>query len=124
MGPSDRRHVSALRQITPARALRFNLTTPLLHVGEHQAIVPQDLWDRVQAKLTDKTACRDGQRDRAYSGALLLGHIRDGVGRPMTSTYTQKGTRRYRYYVSSVSSETNAGVKQAEAAALTRIAMA
>ena len=96
----------------------------LLHVGEHQAIVPQDLWDRVQAKLTDKTECRDGQRDRAYSGALLLGHIRDGVGRPVTSTYTQKGTRRYRYYVSSVSSETNAGVKQAEAAALTRIAMA
>lgn len=94
----------------------------LLHEGEHQAIVPQELWNKVQAKLAD--GADRAQRTREATGALLLGMIRDGADRPMTSTYTEKRGRLYRYYVSSVSAETNAGVTQAEAAPLTRISMA
>ena len=94
----------------------------LLHDGEHQAIVPLDLWEQVQAKLA--AGVERAKRERAASGALLLGMIRDGADRPMTSSHTQKGQRRYRYYLSSISAEANAGITQAEAAPVSRIAMA
>lgn len=38
--------------------------------GEHEAIVPQDLWDRVQAALAENHKVR-GNRARAKTPALL-----------------------------------------------------
>jgi site-specific DNA recombinase len=69
------------------------------HPGEHAAIVPLALWEAVQAKLADKGPGPIGTA-KAERQSYLLGFLVDGLGRPMTSTHTSKGTRRYRYYVS------------------------
>jgi site-specific DNA recombinase len=68
------------------------------HEGLHDAIVDQDLWDRVQEKLDQKSPGKF--RSRSRSGALLTGRIFDETGDFLTPTHSQKGSRRYRYYVS------------------------
>jgi hypothetical protein len=68
--------------------------------GEHQPIVPAELFDAVQAKLTAKV---NGYRmRRVASGALLLGRLYDDRGNRMTPSTVNKGKLRYRYYVSAV----------------------
>ncbi len=67
--------------------------------GEHEPIVDEDLWDRVQQALREKAPARkrpanDPQR------AMLQGLLFDPQGRPMVPTYGSNGTRRYTYYVS------------------------
>jgi DNA invertase Pin-like site-specific DNA recombinase len=66
--------------------------------GEHDAIVSQDLWDRVQTKLTD-----NGPRLRRIANtrhaSLLVGLVFDGLGRPMSPSHANKGSKRYRYYI-------------------------
>ena len=63
--------------------------------GEHPPIVPAELFEAVQARIT---ANRSGAKSRrAASGALLLGRLFDDRGHPMTpSTTIRKGVR-YRY---------------------------
>ncbi|WP_156680880.1 recombinase family protein [Sphingomonas profundi] len=63
--------------------------------GEHEAIVPHDLWDAAQALLA-------GNVPRPHTGERsLLGHIlRDEHGTPMATEHANKAGRRYRYYVS------------------------
>lgn len=68
------------------------------HEGLHDAIVDQDLWDRVQEQLDRKSPGKF--RPRTRSGALFTGRIFDETGDFLTPTYSQKGNRRYRYYVS------------------------
>jgi len=68
------------------------------HQGLHEAIVDQDLWDRVQKQLDRKSPGKF--RTRSRSGALLTGRIFDETGDFLTPTHSQKGSRRYRYYVS------------------------
>lgn len=68
------------------------------HEGLHDAIVDQDLWDRVQEQLDRKSPGKF--RSRSRSGALLTGRIFDETGDFLTPTHSQKGSRRYRYYVS------------------------
>ena len=68
------------------------------HEGLHEAIVDQDLWDRVQEQLDRKSPGKS--RSRSRSGALLTGRIFDETGDFLTPTHSQKGSRRYRYYVS------------------------
>jgi site-specific DNA recombinase len=66
--------------------------------GEHEPIVPKGLWDAVQAKL----ATRDRAGDRAMrsrSPSLLVGLLRDGLGRPMSPSHANKHGKRYRYYI-------------------------
>jgi DNA invertase Pin-like site-specific DNA recombinase len=67
--------------------------------GEHEAIISNDLWDRVQAILSESPRVRAG-RNRAQTPALLRGLIFDAEGRAMSPTHTRKGQRLYRYYVS------------------------
>lgn len=66
-------------------------------VGEHEAIVPEELWDQVQAKLAERS---QGGNSRGASSkiSLLTGLLYDGEGRAMVCSHTQKGNRRFRYY--------------------------
>jgi hypothetical protein len=65
--------------------------------GEHEAIVDEELWDAVQARLT-KNAAGPSRRLRHRHPSLLAGKVLDGEGRQMSSTHTKKGSTRYRYY--------------------------
>ena len=69
-----------------------------MYAGEHEAIVPQELWDRVQAKLrSDNQGRRTGIRATAPS--LLVGLLQDAKDNSFTPTHAVKNGRRYRYYV-------------------------
>jgi DNA invertase Pin-like site-specific DNA recombinase len=67
--------------------------------GEHEAIIPKPLWDKVQAVLAESPKVRAG-RTRAQAPALLRGLIFGPDGRAMSPTHTRKGQKLYRYYVS------------------------
>ena len=71
-----------------------------IHAGEHPGIVPQELWDSIQAKLSGKRA---GPKPRARTGSsyLLAGLLFDDRGNRMTPSHVKKRNgQRYRYYVS------------------------
>ncbi|MCK5887814.1 MAG: recombinase family protein, partial [Alcanivorax sp.] len=65
--------------------------------GEHEAIVDEELWEAVQARLAAKAPPRK-RAGNDEQDALLKGMLTDPHGRPMVPTFTCKGTRRYRYY--------------------------
>lgn len=68
------------------------------HPGEHDAIVPQDLWDAVRDKLAARGPGLIIKRD-GPNRSVLAGILFDGLGRPMTPNHAVKGSKRYRYYV-------------------------
>jgi DNA invertase Pin-like site-specific DNA recombinase len=70
-----------------------------VHAGEHEAIVSQELWDKVHTILGDSPRQR-AARTRAQTPALLKGLIFGPTGRAMTPTHTRKRGKLYRYYVS------------------------
>ena len=65
--------------------------------GQHAAIVDQETWDAVQARLA---ANRQGERTRANVkvASLLSGLLFSSDGDRFTATHAKKGARRYRYY--------------------------
>lgn len=68
--------------------------------GEHEAIVPCEVFDRVQQQLAELrppvTVGARVSQDAPYAGLLF-----DETGAPMVPSYTVKGkSQRYRYYVS------------------------
>jgi len=66
--------------------------------GQHEAIVPADLWAKAQAKLeNNRHQRRTGQRTR--NPCLLAGLVTDGAGNRLIPSHTTKGDKRYRYYV-------------------------
>ncbi|MBX6745220.1 MAG: recombinase family protein [Acetobacteraceae bacterium] len=67
--------------------------------GEHAAIIPRDLWDRVHAILAESPRAR-AAKNRAQAPALLRGLLFGPDGRAMSPTHTRKKGRLYRYYVS------------------------
>ena len=67
--------------------------------GEQPAIVDQDLFDAVQAKLNEQI--NNHRILRTRSEALLLGRIYDDRGHKMTPSHTRKRGTKYRYYISS-----------------------
>jgi site-specific DNA recombinase len=70
------------------------------YTGQHPPIVPQRLWDRVQAMLTDG---RQGQARANGSSepSALSGLLYDDRGNRMSPSHVRKADgRRYRYYVS------------------------
>ncbi len=69
-----------------------------VYPGQHEALMPVELWDRVQALLRENGASRK-RATNATEPSFLAGRIRDGQGRPMVASHASKGTRRYRYYV-------------------------
>jgi site-specific DNA recombinase len=66
--------------------------------GEHQAIIPMLLWDKVRAVLAENTRTR-ANRSRAQTPALLKGIIFGANGKAMTPSHTRKNGILYRYYV-------------------------
>jgi len=69
-----------------------------VYPGEHTAIVPRNLWDRVHAVMQVSPRVRANQ-NRAQSPALLKGLIFGLDGRALSPTHTRKGGKQYRYYV-------------------------
>lgn len=69
------------------------------HPGEHEAIVPQDLWDKVHAILQESPRKR-ASNTRAQTPALLKGLIFGPTGHAMVPSHTRRRGRLYRYYVS------------------------
>src|SRR5271169_5795640 len=98
----------ALYQILKNRIYRGEIVhRDQIYAGEHEAIVPQELWDRVQAQLrSDNQGRRTGIR--ATSPSLLVGLLQDAHGNHFTPTHAVKNGRRYRYYVCQ-SAKDNAG---------------
>jgi site-specific DNA recombinase len=69
------------------------------HEGEHQGIVDEETFGRVQATLKSNGASGCPEK-RNKHGALLRGMLRcASCDCGMTHTYTKKGNRLYRYYV-------------------------
>jgi site-specific DNA recombinase len=67
--------------------------------GEHKAIVDEELWSAVKARLADNRTTR--RKSRVETGALLGGLIYDDRGNIMSPTYSVRRGNRYRYYISS-----------------------
>jgi len=66
--------------------------------GEHEAIVDEALWNSVQERLASN-ACGLSRRRKHQHPSLLISKVFDGEGRAMTPSHAQRGSRRYRYYV-------------------------
>jgi len=71
----------------------------VLH-GEQPRILDRDLFDSVQAKLSEQTT--NHRTTRMNSEALLTGRIFDDRGNRMSPSHVRKGGRKYRYYLSCV----------------------
>lgn len=70
----------------------------VIYDGEHQAIVPDKLFHRVQAQL-QHNGRSGGAEVRNRHGALLRGLLHcKACGRVMTHTFSSRGNKRYRYY--------------------------
>ncbi len=69
-----------------------------VYPGQHAAILNRDLFEAVQAKLSNSAVAL--KRARMASGSILMGRIYDDAGNRMTPTNSQKGPARYRYYLS------------------------
>ncbi|MCM2369435.1 recombinase family protein [Aporhodopirellula aestuarii] len=85
-----------LTNVTYIGKIRYKDET---HQGEHDGIVPLDLFRRVlnQLKANGQSG---GTGVRNKHNALLKGLIWcKACGRPMTHSYSCKGSKRYRYYV-------------------------
>jgi site-specific DNA recombinase len=70
------------------------------HLGEHEAIIEQALWDRVHTMMSGNSRTR-ANHTRAQTPALLKGLLFGPSGKAMTPTHTRKQGRLYRYYISS-----------------------
>ena len=69
-----------------------------VYAGQHEALVDLALWQQAQSILADnRVERRLGSKGKAPS--LLTGMLSDDQGRPMMPTFTIKGARRYRYYL-------------------------
>ena len=68
--------------------------------GEQPRILDRDVFDAVQAKLSEQTT--NHRTTRMNSEALLTGRIFDDRGNRMSPSHVRKGGRKYRYYLSCV----------------------
>jgi len=69
-----------------------------IYPGNHPPIIDLELWQKVQDHLESN---RQGQKTQIalQNQHLLAGLLSDREGHRFTGSYSQKGTRRYRYYV-------------------------
>jgi site-specific DNA recombinase len=73
----------------------------VVHQGEHDAIVDQELFDAVQQQLEGQARRRSSVAAHRATKAPLLGKLFDAAGEPMTPTFSRGSSGRlYRYYVS------------------------
>lgn len=82
--------------------------------GEHPALIDQELWDAVQARLeSNRVEIKTGQR--AATPSLLAGFLFDANGRRMTPSHSAKGRTRFRYYVTQpLNQEARASVRDGQ----------
>ncbi len=71
----------------------------ITYPGEQEAIVDEELWTAVQARLAENRGTR--RKARVETAALLSGLIFDDRGHIMSPTYSLRRGNRYRYYISS-----------------------
>lgn len=72
-----------------------------LHEGEHEAIIDQELFDKVQNSLDKNTVKRRGKRPSPQIRSHLTGKLFDATGKAMSPVFTHgRGKTIYRYYVS------------------------
>ncbi len=69
------------------------------HPGQHKAILPRELWERVQQRLNRNAARGRGTSNRSISSPLA-GKLFDADGQPLYVQGATKARRRYRSYVS------------------------
>ena len=69
------------------------------YAGEHQRLIDQRTWDKVQSILQESPRLR-ANNTRAETPALLKGLLYGPDGAAFSPTHTRKGDRLYRYYVS------------------------
>jgi len=67
--------------------------------GNHPAILDVELFETVQAKLAQQASAH-ADRPTLAKTAPLKGLLFDADGYPMTPTFTRRGSRLHRYYVS------------------------
>jgi hypothetical protein len=67
--------------------------------GNHPAILDIELFEAVQAKLAQQASAH-ADRPTLAKTAPLKGLLFDADGHPMTPTFTRRGSRLHRYYVS------------------------
>ena len=72
-----------------------------VYPGEHTAIVPRELWDRVHSVMQVSPRTR-ANGNRTQSPALLKGLLFGLDGRALSPTHSRKGGKQYRYYVAQV----------------------
>jgi DNA invertase Pin-like site-specific DNA recombinase len=93
-----------------SRGALYELLSNPLHIGEirhrqerypgqHEAIVPRELWEAVQQHL-QTSAVRDRQSATSAISSPLAGKVFDADGEPLYAQGAAKAGRRYRYYVS------------------------
>jgi site-specific DNA recombinase len=70
-----------------------------VHKGEHEAVIPENLWNDVHSRLADQSQRSRGTGSSTAS-APLAGLLFDCDDNRMSPTYAVKSGRRYRYYTS------------------------
>ena len=68
-----------------------------LHDGKHQAIIDEDLGERVQGRLRDNK--RGTERPSAKHPSLLTGRLETSDGQKLIPSHAVKQGKRYRYYI-------------------------
>jgi site-specific DNA recombinase len=70
-----------------------------IYAGEHEGVIPEQLWDKVQERL--RANCKTRRTgSNAKSPSLLVGLLFDPDGNRFTPFHADKRGKRYRYYVS------------------------
>ena len=93
--PAVRSPISCATGSTSARSVYKGEILP----GEQPAIVDRDLFEAVQAKLTEQV--NNHKTSRTKSRRCLIGRIFDDRGNRMTPSHARKRGIKYRYYISS-----------------------
>lgn len=70
-----------------------------IYDGQHEAIIDQELWDAVQARMESNTRERFSGTN-SKSASILTGLIFDETGDRLSPTHAIKNGIRYRYYIS------------------------
>jgi hypothetical protein len=68
-----------------------------LHDGKHAAIVAEDLWERVQARMRNNK--HGTERPAAKHPSLLAGKLEAADGHKLIPSHAVKQGKRYRYYI-------------------------
>ena len=71
------------------------------HPGLHETIVPQELWNKVAARLKENNQAHRTEKSQS-TPSLLTGKLFDSNGVRFTPTHAVKNAKRYRYYTSQV----------------------